>query len=388
MLLTSAAKLERLNIDPKRTKVFHQLLQQCKQMADRNNFDPRGIVQTGLVIMYRPGFTYSFLIGSVLFAVYLVQEETSLTGRNYIYCSGCQHRAFKQFRNVYRASAPEHLKKHGNSDNDLLKFCRNCWFDTKGPITEKHNGLEPSPHFERSSLGITDRRACFGWHFIQRDFARQKFEEQDKSRAVDNDGAILLPLATVVVQNGNDFIEKIDSGSLFDSNGRETSSSTYNCNNEVDFNAESAAEWRGFVHNQQRQQQKLSNERKLLEIVKQIRKDHDYAPSVQKEIEITTTGLSPEKKIAMKSNNKFFNRDFGSGKNYLKIDKNGQQVKKLAKNLISKTQECSTASNEEIQIKMPIEKAAEEIRKMREKGDAIDPGTSLCSYDHSYIFRV
>eukprot|EP00794_Sanderia_malayensis_P004540 gene4540-5137_t len=313
-------------------------------------------------------------------AAYLLQDESGRCGRNYVSCSACQHRSFKQFRHVYSSMAPEHLKKHAHSNNELLKFCRSCWFNTDeiADDDKAETGSCESPYFERSSLGITDKRACFGWHFIQRDFVRRRFEENKRNVPNDSgqDATTLLPLATVLVRNGSEFSEKCDGGSLFDWNGRETSLSESNVSD-----SEAGSE---LAITKETEREKQKNEMKLSEVLRQIRKDHDYAPCIQKEIEIkTTTGMNQAKKNNTNNNNnnsnvKSLNISTMHGHNNTK--RNVSRVEKVeqmnTKNVLKKVVEYNRDGSRNVESKLatiPIHKAEEEMKKLRDKNGKLDP---------------
>eukprot|EP00794_Sanderia_malayensis_P004529 gene4529-5125_t len=312
-------------------------------------------------------------------AAYLLQDESGRCGRNYVSCSACQHRSFKQFRHVYSSMAPEHLKKHAHSNNELLKFCRSCWFNTDeiADDDKAETGSCESPYFERSSLGITDKRACFGWHFIQRDFVRRRFEENKRNVPNDSgqDATTLLPLATVLVRNGSEFSEKCDGGSLFDWNGRETSLSESNVSD-----SEAGSE---LAITKETEREKQKNAMKLSEVLRQIRKDHDYAPCIQKEIEIkTTTGINQAKKNNTSNNNnnnvKSLNISTMHGHNNTK--RNVSRVEKVeqinTKNVLKKVVEYNRDGSRNVESKLatiPIHKAEEEMKKLRDKNGKLDP---------------
>ncbi len=315
--------------------------------------------------------------------VYVIKDETGLTGRNYVYCSGCQHRAFKQFRNANRSTAPQHLKKHYDSATELLKFCRNCWFGTHSALPEKqeHQDIAPSPYFEKSSLGVTDRRACFGWHFIQRDLVQQRLGKVQKSsdRKITNTSSqntdhkdILLPLATVVVKSGSDYITKQDGGNLFDSNGRVASFSS-----RIESEEDNDIEITTTTVSAERQKE-IRIEKKRSETVKQIRRDHSYAPSVQKEVEVASSSSGYEKMtVSMTKNhsNSQVQSRKNSRTNSHKLSQNSQHVKNATKNFVKNAAEMGSNAgpNLAMRLDMPIDKVEEEVKLKREKDGSLDP---------------
>ena len=261
-----------------------------------------------------------------------------------------------------------------------MKFCRACWNneETTLKIREAAGKETVRPYFERSSLGLTDRRACFAWRFIQRDFARNKSENrhQETSTEVDNSGSELMQLATVVGQEGSDFVKRKDSANLFSSNGRELTSAP---NLTSATNILSDDELNCIVSNAELTNERGDRDNRMLKLVSQIRQDHDYAPTIQKEIEVTTTGGNPENKAnsswlqQMQQKKKSKNKQ---RKDAYKIDQNKQQVKNIAKKLLRKAAEGEAVvatANLGVRLNMPIHKAEEEMKTRRKNGEAIDP---------------
>lgn len=298
--------------------------------------------------------------------MYIIRKEAGLTGRNYVYCSSCQHRAFKLFRNVTRASAPPHLKRFGRSDHDLLRFCRTCWYG----VTVQKQAPEKTvdrPYFERSPLGITDQRACFGWHFIQRDFVRKKFrndeagsesEKEESKHDKDNNGQKVKSLVTVVGRDGNDFINKDYNANLFDYTGKEVSS----LGNES-----------GYLSNDSPTNDNFAT------ILSQIHKDHDYAPTMQREVEVTTTAASPDKiyhhgnafqkpwKVQRK-------KEIKHSKTNFKASQSKQQTaNKLLKKAVLFDGSPRAGTANFVKMNMPVDKVEEELKTKREQGESVNP---------------
>lgn len=260
--------------------------------------------------------------------MYLIKRETGLTGQNYVQCSLCNHRAFRMFRTVSRSSLPSHL--HGNTNAETLKFCRSCWYDasSKSPNDNpemhhlscvKNNNNTKSecdkrvPYFERGPLGITDQRACFSWHFLQRDFVQKKAVGCKERNGMT---AEKLPLVCVLGQDGNDFVKRENKASLFYLNGKEVT-----LNDKMNH----------ISNDNTSKDDELSNS--LSDLLINIQKDHNYAPMMQNEIEVKTTDKSPVKNVfqqnCQKSNGTILNNEH-------KCDKKKKQICATAKKLLKK----------------------------------------------------
>lgn len=297
--------------------------------------------------------------------VYVVKKEPSLAGQNYIQCSACHHRALRLFRSVSRAIAPSHLRCYGNTDTDILRFCRSCWYRSqsehnnngmkaewlKHPQNNNDNGnfVSSRPSFERCPLGVTDQRACFGWHFIQRDFVRQKvFEGKNKKNE-------MLPLVSVLGQEGNEFVKRENVANHFNRNGKE-----------VSLHNESGYESNSNSPTSSGEVDSMSN------ILMNIQRDHDYAPAVQREVEVTTSAKSPVKS-GYQSNNQRPNGMLS--RTGLKVCQSKGQVHQTANKLLKKAvmfEGHQKQSKNSASLKMPVAKV-EELKTKGEKCKKPDP---------------
>ncbi|XP_065062147.1 uncharacterized protein LOC135688987 [Rhopilema esculentum] len=305
--------------------------------------------------------------------VYLIKKEAGLTGRSYLQCSACRHRAFKLFRNVTQSLAPDHLKRYGSWENEVLRFCRTCWY--RGD-SSKHGEDRPEnrPNFDRGPLGVTDQRACVSWHFLQRDFVRRRHGEKEENLDGKNREArvnqkkhndVMLPLVSVVGQRGNEFVKKDSNANLFDFNGNEVSLR----NNESGYLS--------IEHSPSSDRQDH-----VSSILMNIHKDHDYAPAVQREIEITTSTRSPVKDYYhgnnfQRPNSKFeIKNDVKMNKRTYKVKYNKEQVKQAANKLLKKAvmyDGTSKPVHNFVTVNLPVSKVEEELRSKREKGEGPDP---------------
>ena len=310
---------------------------------------------------------------SIYFAVYLVKKETGLTGRNFVQCSYCHHSSFKLYRSLTRASLPDHLKYLGNSESEILQFCRTCWdvlnlsssnsefannnmkldwlktshsSNTAGPEVRR-------PYFEKGPLGITDQRACFSWHFIQRDFVRKKISKGDRN---ERENSAMLPLVSVIGQDGSEFVNKDYNANRFDCNGKEIS-----LHNESGY---------GSNGNSPSNDNEIDS---VASILMNIHKDHDYAPAMQREIEVTTSARSPVKNAYQNnsSNGLHLNR-----KHAYKMNDRKEQVRKTANKLVKKAamfEGHQRHSNNFVTVNLPVTKVEEQLRSKREKDGGPDP---------------
>ena len=301
--------------------------------------------------------------------MYVIKKDAGLTGRNYMQCSSCHHSSFKFYRSVTRASVPDHLKYLGTSDSDQLRFCRSCWYGaTSSSSGASHDSVNwinkprvsnykvSKPHFDREPLGITDQRACFSWHFIQRDFVRRKANSVEKNPGKHD---ITLPLVSVIGQAGNEFVCKGYNANRFNVNGKE-----------VSLHSESEYGPKGSTPGHDDEMDSVSS------ILLNIQRDHDYAPSMQREVEVTTSAGSPIKNA---------NQNNSKGAKGVRVNENnisGKQkpTKEPVHQMTSKSIKAQKLFeghqqlwNNVLIVNMPVSKVEEQLRTKREKGEGPDP---------------
>ena len=312
--------------------------------------------------------------------MYVIKKETGLTGRNYMQCSSCHQSSFKLYRSVPKAFAPDHLKYLGNSDSDLLRFCRSCWYGVTSSSPKASHSSERfdwtkisrvssyevnKPYFERCPLGITDQRACFSWHFIQRDFVRKKAGREENRRR----DAVMLPLVSVIGNPGNEFVRRDYNANRFDINGKEISS-----HDESGY---------GSKGNSPMSDDAVDS---VSSILLNIQRDHDYAPIMQREIEVTTSVASPAKNARAtndlhQSNDRRMNGVRMNGvrvneKNTNKQSQCREPTRAVANKLVRKPdlfEGRQQLSNSFITVNLPVSKVEEQLRTKREKGEGPDP---------------
>ena len=307
--------------------------------------------------------------------MYVIKKETGLTGRNYMQCSSCHQSSFRLYRSVPKAFAPDHLKYLGNSDTDLLRFCRSCWYGvTSSSPKTSHSSVRldwgnnsrvssyevDKPYFERGPLGITDQRACVSWHFIQRDFVRKKASrEENRGR-----NGVMLPLVSVIGNPGNEFVRRDYNANRFDINGKEISShdeSGYGSKGNSPINDDAVDSVSSILLN--------------------IQRDHDYAPVMQREIEVTTSVGSPVKNARgtndlQQKNDRSTNGVRVNEKYTNKQSQCKEPTRPTANKVVKKPdlfEGRQQQSNNFITVNLPVSKIEEQLRTKREKGEGPDP---------------
>ena len=312
------------------------------------------------------------------------------------------------YRSVTRAFAPDHLKHFGNnSDSELLRFCRSCWYgmtssNSKTASGSKRYGVPERPrvsnyevnrpYFERDPLGITDQRACFSWHFIQRDFIRRKV---GKNGTIHEQNNIMLPLVSVIGQDGSQFLERGYMANRFDLNGREISSL-----DESGYGSKTTSP---------RNDDEMDS---VSSILLNIQRDHNYAPVMQREVEIKTSAVSPgqhsyqniygtrvnEKnscKQSQCSGRQATSKPMKKTGGVFDCRQQQQTATKTIKTggLLDCRQQQQQPSSNFLTVNLPVSKVEEQLQSKREKGEEPDPSKlfitmfNFCNVD-LMIFRL
>ena len=302
-------------------------------------------------------------------------------------CSSCKFSSFKMYRSVTRAFAPDHLKYLGsNSDSELLRFCRSCWYGMTSSNAKTVSGSKrydlperprvsnyeiDRPYFERDPLGITDQRACFSWHFIQRDFIRKKVGKSDK---IHGQNDVVLPLVSVIGQDGSKFLERGYMANRFDLNGKEISSldeSGYGSRNTSPRNDNDVDS--------------------VSSILMSIQKDHNYVPVMQREVEVRTSAISPVKTCYQGLYGTRVNEKNSCKQNHCSSRQTTSKTMKKTGAVFECRQQQQQQSGNFLTVNLPVSKVEEQLKSKREKGEEPDPSKHAIIHslnNYLIIFRL
>ena len=168
-------------------------------------------------------------------------------------------------------------------------------------------------------------------------------------------------LVTVVGQDGNQFINKDYNANLFDYTGKEVSSH----GNES-----------GYLSNDSPTNDNFAT------ILSQIHKDHDYAPTMQREVEVTTTATSPDKiyhhgNSFQKPGKVQRKREIKHSKTNFKANQSKQQTaNKLLKKAVLFDGSPRAGTANFVKMNMPVDKVEEQLKAKREQGESLNPSES------------
>ena len=351
--------------------------------------------------------------------MYVLKKAAGLYGgSSYVQCSYCGHHAFKLYKTVYsRSEIPKHILKKGKnidnerntktSENEIFRFCRNCWYED-GKVPESHEPDVARPYFKRESFGETEHRGCKAWHFIRRDFARQRINQLQTKRqshvkedfvngkeniVEDKDyfqSTGLCQVVSVIGQEGNDYLTRPKTSTFYDKHGHgfEVCDLPHNVlATEGDNNVKCAID--GHLN---RQEESFAEEKEVTPST--IYLDHDYVPSVQLEVEIkSSSAASPlkmnkslqKKKLASKLVKKTIKHEVKMSTSTSKLSvKQGKVQASKKKDVCTRRptiEDAKVFSGKKLNL--TLEEAMESYKSKIQKGEAIDPSEyDICPLVH------